>query len=325
MQHVEFPAAQAVRLVETEPPTPGPQQFTLRARITGVSAGTEAMWFAGTASAIRSGRKGYPYRPGYEFVGDVTAVGAEVTGLAVGDRVVTLKPHATHALVGPSDAWFRLPHDVADEDALAVPLCATAIHAMHRAVPTFGDAVAVVGLGALGLITLQVLATGAATHAVAVTTSPGKAEWARSCGARTVLAGDLAAAVQLGIRVAFECSGTGPGLDRAAAVLANQGKLVCAGFYTEPLALSGEELFAKELTVFGVRVRGPITPASEFVRWNAAANMQLAFELVRRGVVRLAPYVTHRVAPADLPMAYAMIAARSEPFTQIVIDWSVAA
>jgi hypothetical protein len=41
--------------------------------------------------------------------------------------------------------------------------------------------------------------------------------------------------------------------------------------------------------------------------------------------VRLAPYVTHWVAPADLPAAYAMIAARSEPFTQIVIDWSAEA
>ena len=322
-QFAVFPGAHRVELAEAALPKVAPDQFLLRARITGISAGTEGMWFAGTATAIRSGRKSYPYRPGYEFVGEVVTVGDQVGGLAPGDRVFTLKQHGTHALVGPADVWFKLPPELADEDALAMALCGTSIHAVHRAEPQFGATVAVVGLGALGLIMTQVLRHGPAGRVVAVTTSPRKARWAEECGADLVLAGDVTAhAAPADVAAAFECSGTNPGLDRAVAVLAPQGKLVCAGFYTEPLALSGEDLFAKELTVLGVRVRGPMVPASEFLRWNAAANMQLAFELIRGGAVRLAPWVTHRVTPAELAATYRMIAARDEPFGQIVIDWT---
>lgn len=319
---VVFPAAHRALLVEEPLPAPGPGQLLLATRLSGISAGTEGMWFSGTATALRSGRKSYPYRPGYELVGEVVSVGEGVTGVAPGERVFAMKPHGSHALVGPADVWFKLPEGLADEDALATALGATALHSIHRSGMTLGDTAAVVGLGTLGLVLTQLLARRIAGHVLCVTTSPDKAAWARMGGAHGVAtAPDALPSGTPPIGHAFECSGANPGLARALAVLAPQGVLVGAGFYTEPLVLDGEAFFAKEVTVKAVRATGPAGEPTEHVRRTARSNARLAFAAVAAGEVRLAPFVTHRVRPDELPDAYAMIAGRTEPYGQIVVNW----
>ena len=63
---------------QTSTPETSADKVLLKARLSGISAGTEGMWFDGSASALKSGRKSYPYFPGYEFVGEVVSVGADV-------------------------------------------------------------------------------------------------------------------------------------------------------------------------------------------------------------------------------------------------------
>jgi 3-hydroxyethyl bacteriochlorophyllide a dehydrogenase len=291
--------------------------------LSGISAGTERMWFNGTAAALRSGRRGYPYRPGYASVGEVIEIGGDFSGLQPGDRVFAIKPHASYLVVDKGDIWFRLPPLVSDEDALATSLAASCIHAIHRSGVTVGEAVAVGGLGMLGMIYLQVLAATVGGPILALTRTPEKISLALSGGATHACVYDALAdrlTALPPIHCAFECSGAPANVSRLMAVLAAQGRLVLGGFYNDPIPVDGETLFAKELTFFGVRATGSAQENNEYNRWDRRRNLQFAFELVQAGKVRIQHLVSHRFNAADFAEAYQLIDSGSS-YLQVCIDW----
>ncbi|MFK7836108.1 MAG: hypothetical protein AB8B60_07800, partial [Sulfitobacter sp.] len=185
MKTVKFPGAGVVELAENDTPVAGENQALLKTRLSGISAGTERMWFDGSAPALKSGRKSYPYTPGYELVAEVAA-DAPGLGLTAGERVFAMKPHGTHAVIGANDVWFRLGDHITDEQAVFIALTGTALHSIHRSGVTVGDRCAVVGMGVLGLIMVEILAKGMQCDVTAVTGSADKAALATERGASDV-------------------------------------------------------------------------------------------------------------------------------------------
>lgn len=303
-------------------------KIRLRTIVTGISAGTEGMWFNGTAPALVSGRRSYPYTPGYELVGIVEAIGADITAnperfprlasLKTGDRVFALKPHASIADLTEKDMWVAIPENVSNENALCLALACTCIHAAHRAHVSFGDDCAVLGLGVVGLIMLQILKSSGAGNIVASTRSPEKQDLATKFGA-THIAGENAAPL---CDAVFECSGTQSGLYQSTNLAANQGKIVGVGFYTEDMLLSGEQVFAKELTILGVRASGAAGDRGEFLRWPRAENLKLATKLLGNGHLEVESLISHRFKPEQLEEAYQIVQAKSEPYLLMVLDWT---
>ncbi len=89
---------------------------------------------------------------GHESVGVVAKVGRKVTGFKVGDRVSGLGGggYKEYIVMEPNKA-FRVPGNLADEDAIAEPLACLLSAAVKMAPVTLGDPVAVVGAGYMGL------------------------------------------------------------------------------------------------------------------------------------------------------------------------------
>ncbi|HEY5209637.1 MAG TPA: zinc-binding alcohol dehydrogenase [Stellaceae bacterium] len=298
--------------------------------LSGISLGTERMWLDGSAAALRSGRRAYPYRPGYELVGRVAAVGPAFADAAVGSRVFAMKPHGSHALLQRRDSWVALPETLGDEDAVAVALTATALHAVHRSAMTVGDGAVVAGLGTLGFILLQVLAASFAGPVIALTGTAEKAALALRHGASAVLTYDDLPAMRASlppIQTVFECSGAAANVARVASLARSQGEIVLAGFYNEPIALDGETLFDRELTLKGVRAAGAHVSGGDYNRWDRRRNLALATTLVAAGKVRAHALVTHRFPAARFADAYRLIADRAESRAaiQICLDWREAA
>ncbi|MFN8498840.1 MAG: hypothetical protein U0641_13395 [Anaerolineae bacterium] len=77
----------------------------------------------------------YPLRGwGYEEVGEVIEVGAEATGVAVGDRVYGFWGHRTRHVVGDEYArQRRLPADLAPVAGISSQIGAIAITGVHDA------------------------------------------------------------------------------------------------------------------------------------------------------------------------------------------------
>ncbi len=167
---------------------------------------------------------------GHEMVGEVTELGQEVEGLAVGDRVVrwgraddclargrqplcpacqrghrvlceyASEPRA-HTPIGggfgdsfitPASSLVRVPDDVSDEQAIFTEPIAVAIHAASRRPPQAHEKVLVLGVGTIGFLLIQVLRQWQPTsHISALAEFPWQAALARELGADHVfLAGD---------------------------------------------------------------------------------------------------------------------------------------
>ena len=98
---------------------------------------------------------------GYSAAGEVIAIGRDVEGLRVGDRVACAGAGlANHAEIVdiPVNLACRLPDNVDFDHAATVTLGAIAMQGVRRTAPTLGETVVVFGLGILGQLTAQLLA-----------------------------------------------------------------------------------------------------------------------------------------------------------------------
>ena len=134
--------------------------------------------------AVRN-RLDQPLALGYSSAGTVVEVGAEATGFRVGDRVACAGGgYAGHAelVYVPRTLAVPLPGDLAWEAGAFGAVGAIALQGIRQAGVSLGDNVAVIGLGLLGQLTVQLLnAAGCRTFGVDL--DPARVELARSFGA----------------------------------------------------------------------------------------------------------------------------------------------
>ncbi|WP_086831434.1 zinc-binding dehydrogenase [Streptomyces sp. NRRL B-24572] len=175
-----------VLFVEEVPePQPGPGELLVRSEAVGV-----------TLPSVRKVREGVEPMPlGGEVAGTVAAVGADVTGFSVGDRVTGLcfsHAYAELALVHQAMA-SRIPDRATAVDAVALVRSGLVARGAYEAGrPRPGDAVMVTAAaGAVGTLALQYARAGGASRVVAAVSSADKAEFVRALGAdEVVLYGD---------------------------------------------------------------------------------------------------------------------------------------
>ncbi|WP_447003116.1 quinone oxidoreductase family protein [Saccharothrix isguenensis] len=136
-----------------------------------------------------------PFGPGLEGAGRVSAVGADVTGFAVGDRVAwsqSLGSYAEQAVVRAGDA-VPVPDGVDDDTAAALLLQGLTAH--YLVASTYpvrqGDAVLVhAAAGGVGLLLVQ-LAKARGARVIGTVSTEAKEALAREAGADEVIRYDL--------------------------------------------------------------------------------------------------------------------------------------
>jgi predicted dehydrogenase/threonine dehydrogenase-like Zn-dependent dehydrogenase len=188
-QILQSPKTGRLELAEVPAPSVAPGQVLVRNHYSVVSPGTEkmAMDFArksllGKARSrpdlvrqvLRKLRQEGPlptYRAvmnrldapqplGYSCAGVVEAVGPGVGGFAPGDRVACAGAgYANHAewVAVPENLCARVPDGLPLEKAAYATLGAIALQGLRVAAPTLGEVAAVIGLGLVGQITVQLL------------------------------------------------------------------------------------------------------------------------------------------------------------------------
>jgi NADPH2:quinone reductase len=176
---------EVLRVGERPDPEPGPGQLLVQVAAAGVN-------FMDIYQ--REGRPPYnnalPYVPGGEGAGTVAAIGTEVTGFAVGDRVAwTGIPgcYAEQALV-PAERALPVPDGVELETAAAVLLQGMTAHYLcHSTYPVSAGEVVVVhsAAGGVGLLLTQLVVMRGGV-VVATTSTDDKADLARQAGAARV-------------------------------------------------------------------------------------------------------------------------------------------
>lgn len=171
-----------------------------------------------------SGRRIPPLIMGHEASGVIEALGANVHGWHIGDRVtfdstvycgecyfcrrgeinlcdnrqvlgVSCGDYRRHGamaeyLVVPSRILYRLPETITFEQGAFVEPLSIAVHAVERTGLHIGDTAVVVGSGMIGLLVIQVLRAAGCGQVIAVDLDPGRLEKAIQLGADAGLRAD---------------------------------------------------------------------------------------------------------------------------------------
>src|SRR5512141_3040642 len=123
-----------------------------------------------------------PMALGYSSAGTIVELGKDLQGFRVGQRVACAGGgYAVHAEynVVPRNLLTPLPKNVDFESAAFTPLGAIAMHGFRLAEPQIGENVAVIGLGLLGLLTIQ-MASAAGCRVFGVDTNPERVQLAKT-------------------------------------------------------------------------------------------------------------------------------------------------
>ncbi len=266
-----------------EAPAPGPGELIVQVKAAGICH-SDAHYRSGVGSTR------HPLTLGHEVAGVVAAVGADVTAPRVGDRVclhylVTCgvcrecragreQFCATVEMIGkdrdggyaelicvPARNVHPLPATIPYEHG-AIMMCssATALHALRKARVAAGEAVAIYGIGGLGVSAVQLARALGAGAIYAVDVNPAKLELAGRLGAIPVDArtGDPVEAIRAvtggrGVDAALELIGSARAMEQAVQSLAPQGRAALAGLTQERLSVAPyRDILGREAEIIGV-------------------------------------------------------------------------
>jgi threonine dehydrogenase-like Zn-dependent dehydrogenase len=218
-------------------PQPGPDQVRIRLEGCGVCASNLGPW-AGPEWMT------FPTEPGglgHEGWGVVDAIGSNVGGIALGDRVAALSYHAyaTHD-IADAGMVVRLPRELDGKPFPGEPL-GCAMNIFRRAEIRAGQTVAIIGIGFLGAMLTQ-LATAAGARVIAISRRSYSLDIARRMGAAdTIPMEDHWKIIEEVKRltgealcdVVIEAVGKQWPLDLAAELTKERGRLVIAGYHQD--------------------------------------------------------------------------------------------
>ena len=318
-------APRDLRVQSAVTPSASADGVLVRVRVAGL-CGTDVRIWSGDRAV------GYPRVMGHEFVGHVEAVGGDVTRVRVGDRVAVEPNYScgvcplcregnrnlclSRTAVGidvdgcfaelvrvPERCCWPAPAGVADEDLMLTEPLAVVVRAVGRGGVRAGETAAVVGVGTLGLLAIQVLRARGA-RVLAVGRSGRRFALARELGAKAAHAlgdGPLERAAQAfsgreGVDCVVETAGTPEAAAHALDLVRPGGRVVLTGLPHAPTSVAFFSVVRREVTITGSMIY-----QDEFAE---------AMRLVAAGRVRTAPLITHRFGLDAIGEAFA---AHEEP------------
>ncbi len=308
-----------IRLLSLPSLKPGPSEAIIQVKAAGL-CGTDYRIWSGERSVD------YPRVMGHEFIGKVLSVGPEVEGLSPGQKVA-VEPNyscgecplcregnrnlclsrtavgidvdggfAQQARIPAACCWPAPPGMIDDQLLFAEPL-AVVVRAVRRGTPESGECAAVLGVGTLGLLAIQVL-RARGVRVLAVGRSDRRLGLAKDLGADTVTTSEMgeeiaaarAFAGREGVDLVIETAGTAHAVEQAVELCRPGGRVVLTGLPHAPTELNFFWVVRRELKIIGSMIY-----QNEFHE---------AIRLLSVGAVRVDRLLTHRFSLERIDEAF---------------------
>ena len=292
--------------------------------------------------AVRS-RLDQPLALGYSSAGTVIGIGEGVSDIGPGERVACAGAgHAVHAEQAciPRLLVAKMPQGVSFEAAAFTTLGAVAMHGIRTAEAKLGDVVAVIGLGLLGQLTVQLL-KAAGCRVLGHDLREERVALAQECGA------DASTWSHTSFPDLCRQYSNGAGVDCVVITaetsssdlvnLAAEGardRAIVAAVGTVGMNIERKRYYEKELDFRVSRAYGPgrYDTAYEqqgrdypigYVRWTENRNMEAFLQLMAEKKVQVEPLITHRFAIEAAGAAYEIVSGkRREPSLGVLLTYS---
>ncbi len=281
-----------------------------------------------------------PMALGYSSAGTIVALGNNVQGFKVGQRVACagggFAVHAEYAVV-PRNLLTPIPDNVDFESAAFTTLGAIALHGFRLAEPQIGESVAVIGLGLVGLLAAQI-ATAAGCNVLGIDLDADRIALASSFALEAVhreKAIDASAAftASRGFDVILICADTSSNdpVELAGVIARDRARVVATG--AVGLDIPRKIYYEKELSFINSRSYGPGRYDSSYeengndyplgyIRWTEGRNFEAVVDLMAKDKLKVKPLITHRFPIEKATQAYDVITGKKkESFLGVLLTY----
>jgi 2-desacetyl-2-hydroxyethyl bacteriochlorophyllide A dehydrogenase len=324
---IVFPAPQKVEIQSYLLPALEADELLIRTEYSGVSQGTEIWALTGKRHEIQ-----FPTVPGYQSVGIVEDIGAQVSNFAVGQHVMFassrlakhfpptwMGAHVSHALVPATGE--RAPIVVPEgTDPVAASLCAlpaVSLRGNNMLNIGIGDLVVVIGQGLIGQGNAQLARLRGAT-VVATDIGAKRLELSRSVSSDIVVnvreqnLDEVVRSIKPeGADVIIETTGRSEQFAPCIDLMRPLGQLLLQAWYPQPISFDFHQTHLKRPTI-------AVTCGFD------ATETRQCLELMRRHKLRYRELITHLLPFQEAPSIYEQLLANSPDVLGVVFDWSKA-
>lgn len=300
-----------------------------------ISAGTELACLSGVEDWFS-----FPQTPGYASIGEVVDVGASVGDISPGDIVYSMGGHQQYQRLdssNPRALCVKVPAGMNLAQAVFTRMVCVAFTALRVSSIELGDIVAVTGLGLVGNFAAQ-LAALQGGRVIGLDLSGRRVELARECGIDhalvlnpATLEQDLAAITGgAGVTTLIEATGNPRALPPALPLVGRYGEVILLGTPRGSYQTDLTEVLRHvhldglgNVTFKGAHEwRYPVT-RDAFVKHSIGRNAELTLELIRAGVLQVAPLHTHTLKPEQAEQAYTGLKNQKDDYIGVVFDWTM--
>ncbi|MBV9322822.1 MAG: alcohol dehydrogenase catalytic domain-containing protein [Chloroflexi bacterium] len=302
MRALRLVAPRRAECVEVPEPSPGPGEVRVRIDACGVCGSDLNSWrgVPGVEFPLPAGA------PGHETYGEVLALGQDVVGLGVGQRVTGLMWNGfAESGIASVDNLLPVPVELGPGPVIGEPL-ACAMNVIRRSGVAPGDRVAIVGFGYLAALVAHLLPTEPGEW-IAISRRCESRALARHMGASAVY--DFSSVPDSAwdsFDIVIEATGVQAALDVATWLTASAGRLVIAGYHADgPRTVNMQSWNWKGIDVINAHARRPDVYLDALRR---------SFEVLRQ---RPLPALVSHTWPLDRAAdAFAAAEARPPGFTK---------
>ncbi len=329
-QAVVFTAPNRAVFRSVQCPDPGPNDAVIRLTHSWISNGTEGSFLRGERirgdTAYRPGdRNPFPIIAGYQRIGVIESVGADIRDLAVGETVFSSSGRV-HGMFDPSGGQispsvtdrrgiWKLPKSDVNPLAFAgLVLTQVGYNCGTRAPIDKGEWAVVIGDGQVGQWSAQTLAWRGASVIVVGRREPRLKLAAQLTGCHVVNQKTTDWLAEVGriagqpLAVAVDTVGSPQATEDSIRLLKRGGHIVSAGFISGEDRISLQSLRDQEISL-------------DSVSSSTQERMDQTLDLIAQGILKTLPLITHHFLASQAAQAWKLIESHDPGVMGVILDW----
>ena len=275
---------------------------------------------ASTYNAVKS-KLEEPMPMGYSNIGEVIQIGNGVSGFKIGDRVVSNGRHAEVVCV-PKNLVTKVPDEVDSDEAVFTIVSSIALQGVRITNPTIGESIVVIGLGLIGLITIQILQANGC-RVLGMDTDQEKINLSKKLGIEAIKLDKTVNAIKKGIDFSYgygvdgviitASTDSNEPLHNAAQMSRKNGRITLVGVIGSEI--NRNDFYEKELTFKVSCSYGPgrydenyeesgFDYPIGFVRWTENRNFEAILEMMKNKTLNVKDLIYKKYNFSDTKNAY---------------------
>jgi len=325
---IVFTKPQTAELIEKEIGTVTGERVKVKMEYTVVSGGTERACIMGMNNTSQK----FPMSLGYCGVGYVTEIGDEVQNIKTGDRELVYHGIHTEYNVVPESDLTKVDNDSIDSlDVAFVIIASMGLGGVRKLEVELGESAMVMGVGLLGMFSVQFLRLSGANPLIAVDLNPERRELALKLGADYAFDPSthdfvdqvIAVTKGKGVRATVEVTGVSVAMKQALECASWMGRISLLGCTrVSDCAVD----YYQQVHRPGVKLIG----AHNFVRpkvesyphhWTHHDDCRAILDMIATNRIDVKSIVSRIVKPDDAPQIYTELCNNKEFPMGTVFDW----